>query len=93
MAGTKPVGGNLSMDDLAATLTSEEQLGFEQLTVLAADSGNARNLATFVASTSAQGGLAICAAGGTAQGTKIMSGVTVFINGAQAKIDVYRLPS
>lgn len=38
MAGTVPVSGSLSMEDLAATLTKNEQLGFEQVTALSIDS-------------------------------------------------------
>ena len=47
MAGTIPVAGNLSMDNLAATLTKEEQLTFSQLTGLTPDESTTppRNLA------------------------------------------------
>jgi hypothetical protein len=91
LAGTFPVSGDLAMDDLAAALTSEEQLGFEQLTGLAIDSTKARNLATFTNSPNQLGALSICASGAAAKGTKLFS-TTAYVSGKQTKIDVYRLP-
>jgi hypothetical protein len=90
MAGQIPVAGNLSMGDLAATLTSEEQLGFEQLTGLVTDSTQARNLATFINQANQLGKLAIVASGATSAGTKVLS-ATVYINGTKTAVDVYRL--
>jgi hypothetical protein len=92
MAGTIPVDdGNLSMDDLAATLTSQEQLAFEQLTVLTIDPAKPRNLATFIDQPNQVGKLAIVAKDAASQGTKILS-TTAFVSGAKTDIDVYRLP-
>jgi len=91
MAGTIPVAGNLSMDNLAATLTSEEQLAFEQLTALTADTGQTRNLATFISQDKQLGKLAIVAKGASSQGTRILS-TNAFISSAKTDIDVYRLP-
>ena len=91
MAGTIPVAGNMSMDNLAATLTRKEQ-DFEQLTGLSIDPavGASRNLATFIAQDNQLGALSICASGAASQGTKVLS-TTVYISGAQTKVDVYRL--
>ena len=91
MAGTIPVAGNLTLDGLAATLTSEEQLGFEQLTALSVDTSAQRNLATFINQTGSLGELSITASGAESAGTKILT-ATVYISGAQTSIDVYRLP-
>ncbi|HWG21347.1 MAG TPA: hypothetical protein VG225_12525 [Terracidiphilus sp.] len=91
MAGTIPVDGNLTMEDLAATLTREEQLAFEQLTALTVDPSQPRNLATFIAQDEQLGMLAICATGAAAQGAKILS-TTAYVKQTQTKIDVYRLP-
>lgn len=91
MAGTIPVDGTLSMDDLAATLTTEEQLAFERLTALAIDTAQPRNLATFDNEQNQLGTLAIVAKDAASQGTKILS-ANVYISGATTDIDVYRLP-
>ena len=91
MAGTIPVAGNLSMDDLAATLTSEEQLGFEQLTDLGVDPNAARNLATFVDQNNPLGKIAIVAKAAASDGTKILSR-TIYVSGTKTDIDLYRLP-
>jgi hypothetical protein len=92
MVGTIPVSGGLTMEVLAATLTRNEQ-DFAQLTALAVDpaSGSNRNLATFIASDGGLGELAICAKGGTSQGTKVLS-ATVLVSNTKTDIDVYRLP-
>jgi len=82
------------MQDLAATLTSQEQLLFFQLTGLTIDSAQARNLASFdnQANQNVQlGGLAVCATGAASQGTKILS-TSAYIGGTVTQIDVYRLP-
>lgn len=89
MAGTVPVSGNLTMENLAATLTRREQLAFEQVTDLAADTAKIRNLVTTVAQTNQLGPLAICAAGDVQDGTKILS-TTAYISGVQQEIDLYR---
>ena len=91
MAGTVPVAGNLSMQDLAATLTSAEQLNFEQLTGLAVDTTQARNLATFISQNNQLGELAIVAKAGPSRGTKILS-TTAYISGTTTDVDIYRLP-
>lgn len=91
MPGTYPVSGTLSMDDLAGTLSSEEQLRLEQLTALTTDSGQARNLATFIAQPSVTLGLlSICTKGASSPGTKILS-TNAYVSGAKTDIDVYRL--
>ncbi len=91
MAGTIPVAGNLSMEDLAATLTSHEQLAFEQVTGLVVDPTHARNLVTTVAQMHQLGPLEVCASGQSAPGTKILS-TTVYIRGAKTAVDLFRLP-
>jgi hypothetical protein len=91
MAGTIPVAGNLTMENLAATLTSEEQLGFVQLTGLAADTNAIRNLAIFINQPTNLGPLAICASGIPSAGTKVLS-TSVYVSGAQTQVDIYRLP-
>jgi hypothetical protein len=90
MAGTVPVSGDLTMDNLAATLTRREQTAFEQVTALSIDSTQARNLVTTVNQPQQLGALSICAAGAASQGTKILS-TTVYISGAKTNIDLYRL--
>jgi hypothetical protein len=92
MVGTIPVKGDMSMNDLAAALTRKEQ-DFAQLTGLSIDPnpGANRNLATFVSQENQLGALAICGGGELSQGIKVLS-TTAYINGAQTKIDVYRLP-
>lgn len=92
MAGTYPVDGNLSMPDLAATLTRKEQLDFQQLTGLAVDPAQPRNQATFINQNNQLGKIAIVAKGASSQGTKILS-TTVYVNGTKTDVDVYRLPA
>lgn len=91
MAGTVPVAGNLTMENLAATLTRNEQLAFEQVTALTIDPTQVRNLVTTVSQPQQLGALSICAAGAAIQGTKVLS-TTVYISGAKTNIDLYRLP-
>lgn len=90
MAGTVPVSGDLSMADLAATLTRREQLSFEQVTALSIDSTQARNLVTTVGQDQMLGTLQICASGASNKGTKVLS-TTAYISGKQTRIDLYRL--
>jgi hypothetical protein len=90
MAGTVPVPGNLTMENLAADLTRREQLAFEQITALSIDPAQTRNLVTTVSQPQQLGTLSICAAGAASQGTKILS-TTVYISGAKTDIDLYRL--
>jgi hypothetical protein len=90
MAGTTPVSGDLTMVDLAATLTQNEQLLFEQVTGLAVDPTQARNLVTMVDQANILGTLAIVAKGGASGGMKILS-TTVYISGTKTDVDVYRL--
>jgi hypothetical protein len=89
LAGTVPVSGDLTMENLAATLTRREQLAFEQVTTLSIDPTQARNLVTTVSQSQQLGALSICAAGATNQGTKVLS-TTAYISGAQTNIDLYR---
>jgi|HubBroStandDraft_4_1064222.scaffolds.fasta_scaffold51368_2 hypothetical protein len=89
MAGTIPVSGDLTMVNLAATLTRREQTAFEQVTALSIDPTQTRNLVTTVSQTQQLGALSICAAGAANQGTKILS-TTAYISGAKTNIDLYR---
>jgi hypothetical protein len=91
MAGTVPVSGKLSIQDLAATLTRREQLDFEQVTALTVDPTQVRNLVTTVEQQDQLGALVICAAGADQEGTRILS-TTAYILGVQTEIDLYRLP-
>ena len=91
MAGTVPVSGDLTMDNLAATLTRREQSAFEQVTALSIDPAQTRNLVTTVSQPQQLGALSICAAGAASQGTKILS-TTVYISGTKTNVDLYRLP-
>jgi hypothetical protein len=93
MLGTVPVPGTYSTGDLANILTGQEQLDRSQVTALTADTaaGSTGNLATFVASAAQLGSLTICASGAACQGTKVISGTTININGTQTSVDVYRL--
>ncbi|MGA3349707.1 MAG: hypothetical protein ABSC33_11855 [Candidatus Sulfotelmatobacter sp.] len=90
MAGTVPVSGDLTMDDLAATLTRREQSAFEQVTALTIDPAQTRNLVTTVSQPQQLGALSICAAGASSQGTKILS-TTAYISGTKTNINLYRL--
>lgn len=91
MAGTVPVSGDLSMANLAATLTRREQLAFEQVTALTIDSTQARNLVTMVSQTRQLGAISICAAGTPSAGTKILS-TAAYISGTKKNVDLFRLP-
>lgn len=90
MAGTFPVSGKLSMVDLAATLTTHEQLSFEQVTGLAADTTRPRNLVTTIDQPKQLGAIEICAKGAKQEGAKILS-TTAYISGTKKEIDLYRL--
>ncbi|HTC47854.1 MAG TPA: hypothetical protein VK722_11060 [Candidatus Aquilonibacter sp.] len=90
MAGTVPISGDLTMDDLAATLTRREQSAFEQVTALTIDPAQTRNLVTTVSQPQQLGALSICAAGAASQGTKILS-TTAYISGTKTNINLYRL--
>lgn len=89
MAGTTPVAANLSMDDLAATLTTKEQLDLERVTGLTADTTQARNLVATVNDDTDLGPLAICASGAASSGTKLLS-TTAYILGSKQAVDLYR---
>lgn len=91
VAGTAPVSGDLTMAELAATLTRREQLAFEQVTALTFDPAQARNLATTVAQVQQLGALSVCVAGAANNGTKVLS-TTVYVSGTKTAIDLYRLP-
>jgi hypothetical protein len=93
MAGTVPIPGNLSMANLAATITSTEQLEFKQLTALTIDSGSnpPRNLGTFINQPNQLGELAIVAAGTASTGTKLLS-TKVNVLSILTSVDLYRLP-
>jgi hypothetical protein len=84
MAGTVPVSGDLTMDNLAATLMRREQTAFEQVTALSIDSTQVRNLVTTVSQPQQLGALSICAAGAANQGKKVLS-TTVYIAGAKTR--------
>jgi hypothetical protein len=96
MVGTIPIPENFchSMGDLANSLTSQEQLDRTQVTALSMDTktGSQGNLVTFEAQPNQLGRLVICASGAGNEGTKIISAATIYINGTQTKVDVYRLP-
>jgi hypothetical protein len=91
MVGTFAVAGNLSMSNLAATLTRNEA-DFTRLTALEVDTrpGSSQNMATFENEDDQLGQLGIVARGAASPGTKILS-PTVFINNTKTDIDVYRL--
>ncbi len=91
MAGTIPVAGNLSIEDMAATLTSHEQLAFEQVTGLMVDPTRPRNLVTTVAQMHQLGPLDLCPSGQPSHGTRILS-TTVYILGERTAVDLFRLP-
>jgi hypothetical protein len=93
VVGDIPIPGNLSMDDLAATITKQEQLAFTELTALKVDAAPAkkRNMGTFVAQPNQLGEISICAAGAKHQGHKLFS-TTAYVLKKATKIDVYRLP-
>ena len=89
MAGIKPVSGGLTMDGLAATLNRREQLDMEQITALAIDPTQTRNLVTTVDQTQQLGTISIYAAGATQAGTIIIS-TTAYISGVETLIELYR---
>ncbi len=91
MPGTIPVSGNLSLEDLAATLTSHEQLAFEQVTALSIDPTRVRNLVTTVAQPQQLGPLALSPSGQPAHGTRLLSTIA-YILGTKASVDLLRLP-
>ncbi len=91
MAGTFPVSGDLTKEQLAATLTRREQLAFERVTALTIDTKQVRNLVTTVTEPQQLGAIAIVDAGSPSPGTKILS-TTAYISGSQTKVDMYRLP-
>jgi len=91
MAGTVPISGDLSMADLADRLIKQEQLGFQQVTALAKDTTQVRNLMTTVSQPNQLGALTIVAAGGASPGTKVLS-ANVYISGTATDIDLYRQP-
>jgi alcohol dehydrogenase YqhD (iron-dependent ADH family) len=80
------------MDDLAATLSRNEQ-DFAQLTGLEIDKKSSvpQNLATFIAQDDQLGLLSICASGTASDGTKIIS-TTAYVSGTPTNIDVCRQP-
>ena len=90
MAGTAPVSGDLTNQQLAATLTRREQLAFERVTALTIDTTQARNLVTTVSEPQQLGAISIVAAGTPSQGTKVLS-TTAYISGSKTNIDLYRL--
>lgn len=90
MNGTFPVSAELSMEVLASTLTTQEQLDRVRVTALIQDSAQPRNLVTFVAEEQVLGDLRICQAGEPCEGKKLLSS-TVYIANVSTKIDLYRL--
>ncbi len=93
MVGDIPISGNLSMADLAATITANEQLEFKQLTALMIDTGSnpPKNLGTFINQPDQLGELAIVAAGAASAGTKLFS-TKVYLLSKLTNVDLYRLP-
>ena len=90
MTGTVPVSGQLSMQQLADTLTKYEQLDFQRVTGLVADHANSRNLVTFTPESQRLGRIAIFATGNASSGTKFLSAIAL-ISGAETHIDLCRL--
>lgn len=92
MPGTYTVAGDLSMNVLASTISTSEQLRQDRLVALKPDPTQARNLAEFVAETTVTLGLlSICAAGAVSAGSKLFS-ASAYVNGTVTNVDVYRLP-
>jgi hypothetical protein len=91
MAGTVPISGNLSMADLADRLTKQEQLGFQQVTGLAIDPTQVRNLVTTVSQENQLGVLTVVAKGAASTGTKVLS-TSAYVSGTATDIDLYRQP-
>lgn len=91
MSYTKPVSGDLSMENLAASLTTYEQLVFEKVSVLKADATSSKNILTLEDCPDQLGALFICKAGGASGGNKLFT-TTAFISGHKLDVDVYRLP-
>ena len=91
MSSTKAVSGDLSMEDLAASLTTYEQLVFEEVKDLKADDATSKNIVTIVDCPNQLGALFICKAGGASGGNKLFS-ATAFISDHKMEVDVYRLP-
>ncbi len=85
-----PISGTLTMDVLAASLTTNEQLNFQEVTALAADSTQVQNLVTTKDQPNQLGALSLCATGATSPGTKLFS-TTVYISSEKKAVDVYRL--
>jgi hypothetical protein len=93
MAGTYPVAGDETLDQLSDTLTTHESLRREQLTGLVADTGGTgkRNLATFENRTQDAGSLTVVKAGATSSGTKIFAKKSIYVQGVLTDVDVYRM--
>ena len=93
MVGQVNVSGTGSMADIANAITRSEQLEFTQLTGLVFDPATpAQNLATFVASTTQFGAVAIVATGTNSPGTAITTNTTIYVNSTKTAVDVYHLP-
>jgi hypothetical protein len=92
MAKTVSVSGNLSKEDLAATLTRKEQLGLLELkTLVQSPSSDGTNQAGFENQPNQLGELAVVDAGATSSGSKLFS-TKAFILKKLSNIDIYRLP-
>jgi hypothetical protein len=92
MSKTYSVPGDLSKEDLAATLTKQEQLKFLQLEGLKQSTENdKKNSASFKESATQLGPLAIVDSGASSAGKKLF-GTKALILKELASVDVYRLP-
>ena len=89
---TAYISGKLTMDALAASLTAQEQLNFQQVTGLKTDSPSLlRNLVVTVDQQNQLGAIKIGPTGVKIAGVKLFS-TTAFVSGKTTSIDVYRLP-
>ena len=86
------ISGNLTLADLASSLTAQEQLNFQQVTGLAAHATQVLNVVTTVDQPKQLGILSIVASGKPSPGAKLLS-ETVYVLGVKTPVDVYRLPA
>ncbi len=93
MVGQVIVNGTGSMADIANAITRSEQLEFTQLTGLVFDPNTAaQNLATFVATNTQFGAVAIVPTGTASPGTAIATNTTIYVNSTKTAVDIYHLP-
>ncbi len=91
MTGTVPVSGQLSLQQLADTLTKYEQYDFQRVTGLVADHAGSRNLVTLTPEPQRLGRIAVASTGSTGSGVKFLSAI-VYVSGVETHVDLYRLP-